>query len=57
MRDKESSISRSLLRRFKIGVFTKSGDLDPHPGCVRVVNETAELLRKKGHDVVEVSCT
>ena len=44
------------FRRFKIGVFAKSGDLDPHPGCVRVVRDTAELLRKRGHDVVEVSC-
>ena len=45
-----------FFRRFKIGVFAESGDLDPHPACVRVVRETAELLRKRDHDVVEVSC-
>ena len=50
-------ISVFTIRRFKIGVFSKSGDLDAHPGCVRVVRETAELLKKKGHDVVEVSRT
>ena len=27
---------------------------EAHPGCVRAVRDTADLLKKDGHDVVEV---
>ena len=35
-------------------MYTDDGVFEAHPGCVRAVRETAELLKKDGHDVVEV---
>ena len=48
------SHNHSLLRKLKIGVYTNDGVFEAHPGCVRAVRETAELLKKDGHEVVEV---
>ena len=48
------SSNHFLFRKLKIGVYTDDGVFDAHPGCVRAVRETAELLKKDGHDVVEV---
>ena len=35
-------------------MYTDDGVFEAHPGCVRAVRETAELLKNDGHDVVEV---
>ena len=43
-----------MYRKLKIGVYTNDGVFEAHPGCVRAVRETAELLKEDGHDVVEV---
>ncbi|KAF8373925.1 hypothetical protein PRIPAC_80354 [Pristionchus pacificus] len=42
-------------KKYRIGYYTTDGYIDPLPGNQRVVNEAAELLRKKGHELVPFS--
>lgn len=49
-REELSSPGRPLV----IGYYSDDGFLFPHPGCSRVVEEAAILLKSQGHTVVEI---
>ena len=42
-------------KRFRVGILRTDGVVDPSPACARAVDEVVEVLRKEGHEVVDVN--
>jgi Asp-tRNA(Asn)/Glu-tRNA(Gln) amidotransferase A subunit family amidase len=41
-------------KKFKVGVLRTDGVVDPSPACARAVEEVVQVLKKEGHEVVDV---
>ena len=42
-------------RKFRVGILRTDGVVDPSPACARAVDEVAEVLKKEGHEVIDVT--
>ncbi len=50
----EAEYAAAARSRLRVGVLRTDGVVDPSPACARALEETAEALRRAGHDVVDV---
>jgi Asp-tRNA(Asn)/Glu-tRNA(Gln) amidotransferase A subunit family amidase len=42
-------------KKFRVGILRTDGVVDPSPACARAVDEVAEVLKKEGHEVIDVT--
>jgi len=42
-------------KKFRVGILRTDSVVDPSPACARAVDEVAEVLKKEGHEVIDVT--